>query len=158
MKGSLKMDRGGTPLLPVSQVQPSPSGQHWLLGMHCPLHSYWPAAGSQMWYTHELVVWAQPPCTIPSLASPAGQAQLPAWHSLPPWQVLLQALQWAASVCRLVSQLVPPSAQLANPGLQAHAPAVHSLLPVQAVVQAPQCWLSDCRLTQTAPVVSVQSV
>ena len=25
---------------PVPQVQPSPSAQHWLVGMHCPLHSY----------------------------------------------------------------------------------------------------------------------
>ena len=37
--------------MPVSQVQPCPSGQHWLVGMHCPLHLYWPATCGQMRHT-----------------------------------------------------------------------------------------------------------
>ena len=48
-------DAPATCPVPVWQVQPSPAGQHWLVGMHCPLHSNRPVADQQKDATHTWV-------------------------------------------------------------------------------------------------------
>ena len=102
--------------LPASQAQPLLPGQHWLLGMHCPLHSYWPAAVVK---TRRKVLFRGAPNTPPALfdraasALPVGHAQAPAWHSVPFWQALPHAPQFSISDSRWVWQPVLPSPQFA---------------------------------------------
>jgi hypothetical protein len=77
------------------------------------------------------------------------QAQLPAWHVVPPLHTVPQTPQLALSVCRSTQDT--PHAASPAPHVSWHMPATHCWLPAHCTPQPPQLFGSVCVFAHPAP-------